>query len=283
MKFSILLANYNNGEYIKEAINSIIAQSYEDWEIVIVDDASTDESDEIIKTYNNNERIKYITNTENKGCGYTKHKCAKLASGDIFGFLDPDDKLTPNAIEVMVKEHKKNLKCSLIFSNRFVCDDKLNPRKNQPEISFDSSKSLLEQSEGQVSHFVTFKKKYYEKTVGINESFKRAVDMDLYYKLEEVGQINFTEQRLYYWRVHKNGISTHNNFPKARAWGIYAKIKACQRRGIPFEGIISKNILDSQVTENYYRNTIEFKIGFTLLKPIRFFKSLFKNNLPISS
>ena len=158
MKFSILLANYNNGEYIKEAINSIITQSYKDWEIVIVDDASTDKSDEIIKTYNNDERIKYTINTENKGCGYTKHKCAKLASGDIFGFLDPDDKLTPNALEVMVKEHKINLKCSLIFSNRFVCDDKLNPRKNQPEISFDSSKSLLEQSEGQVSHFVTFKK-----------------------------------------------------------------------------------------------------------------------------
>ena len=276
LKFSVLIANYNNAIFIKEAIDSVISQSYSNWEIIIVDDASTDESIDVIQEYLNDKRIILDVNSENKGCGFTKNKCTKIATGDIFGFLDPDDKLTTEALDIMIKEHINGPEYSLIFSNRFVCDPQLNPRKNQPKIIYNKEVSLLDENEGRVSHFATFKKNKYIGTEGIDDSFKRAVDMDLYYKLEEVGQINFTDQRLYYWRVHSSGISTHANFPKARAWGIYAKIKACQRRSIPFEDVISKNVMDSQITENYYKNSREFRLGMLILKPLRKVVSLFK-------
>lgn len=276
LKFSVLIANYNNATFIKEAIDSIISQSYSNWEIIIVDDASTDESIDVIQEYLNDKRIIFEVNSENKGCGFTKNKCTKLATGEILGFLDPDDKLANTALEVMVKEHINGPEYSLIFSNRFLCDSKLNLKKKQPKISYNQEVSLLDQSEGRVSHFATFKMDNYRQTKGIDESFKRAVDMDLYYKLEEVGKISFTDQRIYYWRIHNSGISTNTNFPKARAWGIYAKIKACQRRGIPFEDVISKNVMDSKIIENYYRNSREFKIGFFILKPYRKIRSLFK-------
>lgn len=104
--FSVLIANYNNGQYIQEAIDSIIAQTYNDWEIVIVDDGSNDNSANIYRQYNN-ERIRIYYNGQNKGCTYSKWRCIEECKGELFGFLDADDTLMPDALECMVNEHKK--------------------------------------------------------------------------------------------------------------------------------------------------------------------------------
>lgn len=65
--FSILIANYNNGKYIKEAIDSVYIQDYSNWEIIIVDDASTDNSKEIYSEFINNPRIRVFYNEKNRG------------------------------------------------------------------------------------------------------------------------------------------------------------------------------------------------------------------------
>lgn len=113
--FSILIANYNNGCYLQEAIDSVLAQTYPNWEIVLVDDKSSDDSFEIYKKYKEDKRFHIYFNEENKGCGYTKRRCAELAQGELCGFLDPDDKLTPDALEVMVNEHGARAECSLVL------------------------------------------------------------------------------------------------------------------------------------------------------------------------
>ena len=69
--FSVLISNYNNGQYLQETIESVKAQDYTNWEIIIVDDLSTDNSIEIYKKYANDNRIKIYYNTENKGVTYT--------------------------------------------------------------------------------------------------------------------------------------------------------------------------------------------------------------------
>ena len=174
LKFSVLIANYNNAIFIKEAIDSVISQSYSNWEIIIVDDASTDESIDVIQEYLNDKRIILDVNSENKGCGFTKNKCAKIATGDILGFLDPDDKLATEALDIMIKEHINGPEYSLIFSNRFICDSSLKKKNKQPStINFDSSKSILEYKDGRVSHFATFKKIKYAESSGIDITFKR--------------------------------------------------------------------------------------------------------------
>ena len=71
-KVSILIANYNNGRYLMDAIDSIRHQSYHNWEIVIVDDHSTDNSVDIYKKLEGDDRIHIFFNSDNMGCGYTK-------------------------------------------------------------------------------------------------------------------------------------------------------------------------------------------------------------------
>ena len=96
IKFSLLIANYNNGHFFEDCYYSIIPQTYTNWEVIIVDDKSTDNSVAIIKEFiKGDKRFKLFLNSENKGCGYTKNKCAYKSQGEILGFLDPDDGLFP--------------------------------------------------------------------------------------------------------------------------------------------------------------------------------------------
>ena len=125
-KVSILIANYNNGRYLMDAIDSVRRQSYHNWEIIIVDDCSTDNSIDIYKKLENDDRISVFFNNKNMGCGYTKHQCAVHANGEICGFLDPDDALAEDAIQIMVAEHDKYPDSSLINSTCFDTDENLN-------------------------------------------------------------------------------------------------------------------------------------------------------------
>ncbi len=100
MKFSILIANYNNGKYIRQCFDSILAQTWKDWEVIIVDDGSTDDSVEVIENLiKDDSRFKLFASERNLGCGSAKRRCAELATGTICGYLDPDDALTPDALD----------------------------------------------------------------------------------------------------------------------------------------------------------------------------------------
>ena len=112
--FSVLIANYNNGKYLMDAIESVRKQTYTNWEIILVDDSSTDNSHELYKELDQDERIHIFLNDQNRGCGYTKRRCAELANGEICGFFDPDDALLSEALEVMVGTHGKHPAASMI-------------------------------------------------------------------------------------------------------------------------------------------------------------------------
>ncbi|WPO79500.1 glycosyltransferase family 2 protein [Flavobacterium sp. KACC 22761] len=230
--FSILVANYNNGHFFKDCYESVLNQTYYNWEVIIVDDASTDNSVEIIKQITGDDsRFKLFENKNNKGCGYTKNRCAQLAQGEILGFLDPDDALKENALEVMVSEHIKILKAAIITSKYEFVDLEMNFKEASKYGSFvPSNKSYLTYAKGALTHFATFKKSFYLDSPGIDSKMKRAVDQDLYYKLEETGSHSFVDKVLYSYRVHKNSISCNDNLYKAEYWHFYAINKAYKRR-----------------------------------------------------
>ncbi len=101
-QFSILIANYNNGKYLEEALQSVFQQTCTDWEIVLVDDCSTDGlSEQIYAQYADDNRIHIYRNEKNMGCGYTKRRCAELATGKWCVYLDPDDMLRRDALSIV--------------------------------------------------------------------------------------------------------------------------------------------------------------------------------------
>jgi len=281
-KVSILVANYNNGRYLMDAIDSIRRQSYPDWEIIIVDDCSTDNSAEVYKGLEDDDRIHVFFNSSNMGCGYTKRQCVIHANGSICGFLDPDDTLTEDAIQIMVTEHEKQPDSSLIGSTCFNADENLNiVSVSSYGCSIPQGHSFLTYRKG-ITAFATFKKKCYEQTEGVDPLMLRAVDHDLYYKLEEVGNVYYIDKPLYYYRQNTAGnISLgEENMLKAHAWDIYAMVNACKRRGISIEKNALKYIdvfVKSGINlgEGNVRNSKSFVLGHTLLHPVEAIQRLF--------
>lgn len=229
--FSVLIANYNNGQYLEETLLSVLKQTYSSWEIIIVDDCSTDSSPQIYKNFALDKRIKIIYNERNRGCGYTKKRCVAEAKGDICGFLDPDDALASDAIEVMVKAHEERPDYSIVYSTHYLCDSLLNPSGVVKYVGkMPHKESQLTYKGAKISHFSTFKRTMYEKTSGISENLRKAVDQDLYFKLEEMGPTYFIDLPLYYYRQHQNGISQGTNVSLARFYHLKAIFDAYKRR-----------------------------------------------------
>lgn len=240
MLFSILIANYNNGEYFKDCYASIIQQTYTNWEAIIVDDSSTDDSVAVINAIVKNDlRFKLYQNSENKGCGYSKRKCAEMAMGEVAGFLDPDDTLMKDAIELMVQAHKNNPTVSLVHSSFYFCNDLL-----EKTSLFNRAKGVevnehFINADGAVNHFASFKKLLYDGTPGIDASFQRAVDQDLYLKLSEVGPFYFIDKALYNYRIQPKGIST-SMADQAFYWFLKVIMNAEERRKVNLENEVAK-------------------------------------------
>jgi glycosyltransferase involved in cell wall biosynthesis len=92
IKVSIILPTYNGAKYISRAIESVLSQSFSDWELLIVDDGSTDDTENIIKEYaNKDSRIKYLKNENNLGTQKTLNRGLKEAKGEYIGRIDEDD------------------------------------------------------------------------------------------------------------------------------------------------------------------------------------------------
>lgn len=233
--FSVLIANYNNGRFLDAAIQSVFSQTYENWELIIVDDFSTDKiSKNVYSQYSNNPRIHIFFHDENKGVGYTKRELIQLSHGDIFAFLDADDELYPNALEIMVDAHSKNPDCSLIHSKYVhlygineLCSANLpiGPQSGEPD-------DLLVCSQSRVHHFATIKRSCYNQTVGMDQSLPLAEDLDLYYKMEEVGDIGFVNEFLYKYRMdNTNSISIgHEKQKRGLYYVSLAHLNAYKRR-----------------------------------------------------
>lgn len=105
---SIIMPSYNTGEYIKQTINSVLAQTYKNWELIIVDDCSTDSTDEIVEQFLTDKRIKYLKNEHNSGAAVSRNRALREAKGKWIAFLDSDDLWMPEKLMWQIKFMKKH-------------------------------------------------------------------------------------------------------------------------------------------------------------------------------
>ena len=127
---SILMTVYNREKYISEAIESVMASTYRDWELIIVDDQSLDRSVEIAKSYaEKDNRIKVYVNEKNLGDYPNRNKAASYAKGKYLKYLDSDDIIYPCGLQVMVDAMKKYPDSAFGFSSLKIQENKRFPIK----------------------------------------------------------------------------------------------------------------------------------------------------------
>ena len=117
---SIVIPNYNNAHFLGEAVRSILNQTYQDYEIIVVDDGSTDNSRDIVSAFD--KRVRYIWQ-ENKGLGGARNTGILSAKGEYIGFLDADDQWCSNFLEVMVTLTQKYPDVAIYYSNARYMDE----------------------------------------------------------------------------------------------------------------------------------------------------------------
>lgn len=118
-KVTVFMPVYNTEKYLNESIKSILNQTYKNFELLIIDDGSTDNSLHIIKSFKDN-RIKVYENKVNKGLPYTRNLGLNLANGEYIAFMDSDDISELNRLEVQVKFLDENLEYNIISSNAYI-------------------------------------------------------------------------------------------------------------------------------------------------------------------
>lgn len=133
MKISIVTASYNYQDYIKETIQSVLDQTYKDWEFIIVDDCSTDNSVEVIKSYKD-DRIKLFVNEKNLGLKETLKFGIKQASGDWVAILESDDILKQDYLEKKYEVIKRNPNVAVIFNDVELFGDENRVKNTTPTI-----------------------------------------------------------------------------------------------------------------------------------------------------
>lgn len=104
---SIIMPSYNTGKYIAESIQSIIEQTYKNWELLIIDDCSTDNTDDVVSQFRDL-RIRYLKNDKNSGAAVSRNYGLQEAKGKWIAFLDSDDLWMPQKIEKQISFMQKN-------------------------------------------------------------------------------------------------------------------------------------------------------------------------------
>ena len=104
---SIIMPSWNTAKFIGETIQSVIDQTYTNWELLIVDDCSTDNTDEVVASFKD-VRIRYFHNEKNLGAALTRNRALREAKGEWIAFLDSDDLWMPEKLENQINFMKKN-------------------------------------------------------------------------------------------------------------------------------------------------------------------------------
>jgi glycosyltransferase involved in cell wall biosynthesis len=199
---------YNTVAYIKAAIESVQNQTYEDWELLIQDDGSTDGSYELANALaQNDDRILVGRNEVNRGINRTRQILANLATGDLIGHLDSDDMLERWAVEEMVNAFKSRPDTMLIYSDMVQVGVKNDVECYSASPTYDSAK-LYQHG---WRHFGMYRAKVFDHIQGFNDKIaivKTCEDGDLFMQIAEKFPIYRLQKALYMYRNRGDNTSS---------------------------------------------------------------------------
>lgn len=208
-KISIILPVFNAAPYITQAIQSILDQTYENWELLVCDDASTDDSWNLIDTFVD-ARIRKFRHSQNKGKTMTVNELYKETTGQLITIHDADDYSVPERLDVQSSYFDKNKKLVICGSNFITIDLKGNElHKSNLRLGHDELKEGLFEESQFHGPTVLFKKDAASRLDAIYRPFFKDYneDYDFLFRLSEQGEVMNCEQCFYYYRITPNSLS----------------------------------------------------------------------------
>ena len=216
---SIITPCYNSEKFLDECISSVLNQSYQNWEMLIVDDNSSDNTCSLINSYSKrDDRIKPLFLNENLGPAMARNNAITNAKGKYIAFLDSDDIWLPEKLEVQINFMKKN-NYSFVFSSYSVISDDKKPKYTISVPETISYKRYLKNTIIGCLTVMLDKEKFNNiKMPNLRSSHDMATWLNL---LKECGYAYGIQQKLAIYRDHKSS-NTSNKFKAAYdVWNVY--------------------------------------------------------------
>lgn len=204
---TVFMAAYNAANFIEKSIRSILCQTFNDFELIIVNDGSTDNTIEIIKSFAD-ERIKIIENKTNRGLIYTRNLALEYAKGTYLAIQDSDDISTPDRLARQVNVLDQNHNLALIGSKAITIDDQDIILDRKLDV-INGSKSLKAQLffENTFVHSTIMMRISIFREIGGYQTYPSAEDYDLFIRISEKYEIDNLDEYLVYYRAHNNNFS----------------------------------------------------------------------------
>lgn len=199
-KVSVVIATYNRAHFIRAAIDSVLAQTFSDYEIVVVDDGSTDTTQEVVKSYGNKVRYYY---QRNQGKATAQNYAVAQAKGEYIALLDDDDVWFPNKLEIQMKVLEQDPDLGFVCSESQLTDEKgqLIRHWQKKQTSKETFESLYEENFIQHSTVVV-RKRFLDMVGGLDTALKTTEDYDLWLRLAKVCKFKYIPMPLVEYRQH---------------------------------------------------------------------------------
>lgn len=263
---SIILPVYNGADYVSIAIESIRSQSHRDFELLILDDGSTDKTLEILNKYKKKDNRIKVFSRENRGLGASLTELINLSSYELIARMDADDIAYPNRIHDQLN-HLVNRKDLVLIGGQisFLTGNQIYPAFEMPEDHEEILRGLL-QKRFPICHPAIMFRKSAAAKVGFYRVNGAGEDLDFFLRMSEVGRISNIPSMVLQYRLSTNSLSSRRSNDLSIAYSMAVYNYKQRKAGLPemeyeqFKIIRSKNKLGNlikqkieQVSENFYR------------------------------
>jgi glycosyltransferase involved in cell wall biosynthesis len=230
-EISVIIPNYNSEKFISQTLNSILSQTYKDFELIIADDGSIDQSLNIIKAIaEKDNRVKIIELEHSGNLAKVVNSAFKQAKGTYLCQVDSDDLIKQNCLEKSYDFIIKNNPKGMIYTDHSLIDhnnQSLGPG-SRCRLTYSKETILLN---FMTFHFRLFHQSIFDKVGGFDELFKRAEDYDFCLRVSEITDIIKLDEVLYFYRIH-TGQVTQSGSLAIIEYSYKAIENAMKRRGL---------------------------------------------------
>ncbi|BFN32689.1 hypothetical protein VHTUMSATKI_28840 [Vibrio harveyi] len=201
---SVIIPTFNRPELLRNAIFSAISQTYKNIEVIVIDDASTEDNSGVIDTFEN-KTISYIRLDSSKGANYARNLGVSVSKGDYIAFLDDDDEWLESKIESQLNLIEEDPDIGLVYTGARVvdlsCDNEyfIYPK----EVGDLSNKILISNYIGTTSS-VLMKKSIFDQVLGFDELMPQLQDYDLWIRVSQVTKIGAISTPLINYYIHRS-------------------------------------------------------------------------------